>query len=376
MRILHFYKTSFPDTMGGVEQVINQIARGASKLGVTTDVLSLTPDRVPRTIEIDGYLAHRARLDLQIASTGFSASAFLRFAQLAKQADVIHYHFPWPFMDVVHFATRAKKPTVVTYHSDIIRQKKLLKIYQPLQKLFLSDVDRIVATSPNYLATSDVLARYKEKVSVIPIGLDKGTYPVPSSERLAYWRDRLAPKFFLFVGVIRYYKGLHILIEAAQGTDYPIMIVGAGPIEEELKAQVEKLGITNVHFLGHLPDEDKVALLHLSYAVVFPSHLRSEAFGISLLEGAMYGKPMISSEIGTGTTFINIADETGLVVPPSDPLAMRQAMRYLWDHPEQAAEMGQRAEARYWQHFTADQMVEAYVKLYRELSVSGEVESA
>jgi rhamnosyl/mannosyltransferase len=166
------------------------------------------------------------------------------------------------------------------------------------------------------------------------------------------------------------------LIEAAQGTDYPIMIVGAGPIEEELKAQVEKLGITNVHFLGHLPDEDKVALLHLSYAVVFPSHLRSEAFGISLLEGAMYGKPMISSEIGTGTTFINIADETGLVVPPSDPLAMRQAMRYLWDHPEQAAEMGQRAEARYWQHFTADQMVEAYVKLYRELSVSGEVESA
>jgi rhamnosyl/mannosyltransferase len=376
MRILHFYKTSFPDTMGGVEQVINQIARGASKLGVTTDVLSLTPDRVPRTIEIDGYLAHRARLDLQIASTGFSASAFLRFAQLAKQADVIHYHFPWPFMDVVHFATRAKKPTVVTYHSDIIRQKKLLKIYQPLQKLFLSDVDRIVATSPNYLATSDVLARYKEKVSVIPIGLDKGTYPVPSSERLAYWRDRLAPKFFLFVGVIRYYKGLHILIEAAQGTDYPIMIVGAGPIDEELKAQVEKLGITNVHFLGHLPDEDKVALLHLSYAVVFPSHLRSEAFGISLLEGAMYGKPMISSEIGTGTTFINIADETGLVVPPSDPLAMRQAMRYLWDHPEQAAEMGQRAEARYWQHFTADQMVEAYVKLYRELSVSGEVESA
>ena len=102
MRVLHFYKTSFPDTMGGVEQVINQIAWGASKLGVKTDVLSLTPERVPRTIEIDGYLAHRARLDVQIASTGFSMSAFLRFAQLAKKADVIHYHFPWPFMDVVN----------------------------------------------------------------------------------------------------------------------------------------------------------------------------------------------------------------------------------------------------------------------------------
>ncbi len=94
MRVLHFYKTAFPDTMGGVEQVINQIARGVSKLGIKTDVLSLTPEQVPRTVEIDGYLAHRARLDFQIASTGFSVSAFRRFAQLAKMADVIHYHFP------------------------------------------------------------------------------------------------------------------------------------------------------------------------------------------------------------------------------------------------------------------------------------------
>ena len=186
MRVLHFYKTSFPDTMGGVEQVINQIARGANKLGVKTDVLSLTPKRVPRTIEIDGYLAHRARQNVQIASTGFSMSAFLRFAQLAKKADVIHYHFPWPFMDLVHFATMVKKPTVVTYHSDIIRQKHLLKIYRPLKWKFLGSVSRIVATSPNYLMTSDVLAKFSHKVSVIPIGLDKTTYPEPSSEKLAY----------------------------------------------------------------------------------------------------------------------------------------------------------------------------------------------
>ena len=353
--------------MGGVEQVINQIAKGAHKLGVKTDVLSLTTECVPRTIEIDNYLVHRARLDLQIASTGFSVSSFLRFAQLAKKADVIHYHFPWPFMDVVHFATMVKKPAMVTYHSDIIRQKHLLKLYRPLKWKFLEDMSCIVATSPNYLATSDVLAKYKHKVRVIPIGLDKATYLEPSAEKLAYWRDRLGPKFFLFVGVIRYYKGLHILMDAAQGTDYPIVIVGAGPIEEELKAQAAQLGLRNIHFLGYLPDKDKVALLALCYGVLFPSHLRSEAFGISLLEGAMYGKPMISSEIGTGTTFINIADETGLVVPPSDPIAMRQAMRYLWEHPEQASEMGRRAEERYWRHFTAHQMVRSYVDLYGDL---------
>lgn len=368
MRVLHFYKTALPDSIGGVEQVIHLIARGSSRLGVKSDVLSLTPDRAPHTIEVDGYLAHRAKLDVQIASTGFSMSAFWRFAQLAKKADVIHYHFPWPFMDVVHFATMVKKPRVVTYHSDIIRQKRLLKVYRPLKRKFLGDMDSIVATSPNYLATSDVLAEYSHKVSVIPIGLDKAAYPVPSSEKLAYWGNKLGRKFFLFVGVLRYYKGLHILMEAASGLDYPIVIAGAGPIEDDLKLQAAQLGLRNVHFVGHLSDEDKVALLTLCYSVLFPSHLRSEAFGISLLEGAMYGKPMISSEIGTGTTFINIGNETGLVVPPSDPVALRQAMQYLWEHPEQTAEMGQRAEERYWKYFTADQMVRSYVDLYRDLN--------
>jgi glycosyltransferase involved in cell wall biosynthesis len=368
MRVLHFSKTYFPDTFGGVEQVINQIARGSARLGVESDVLALSRAAVPAMIEIDGHRVHRVRHDFEIASNAFSISAFSRFAQLAKNADIVHFHFPWPFMDLVHFATRVGKPAVVTYHSDIIRQKRLLKIYAPLKRRFLASVDRIVATSPNYVETSDVLARFSDKVSVIPIGLDKAAYPPSSPERLEYWRKRVGSKFFLFVGMLRYYKGLHILLEAAQGTEYPIVIVGAGPIEQELKAQALQLGLKNIHFLGQQSDVDKVALLTLCYGVVFPSHLRSEAFGISLLEGAMFGKPMISSEIGTGTTFINVAGDTGLVIPPSDPLALRDAMRMLWDHPDKAAKMGRRGEQRYWDHFTADKMAEAYVKLYRELS--------
>ncbi|HET9114372.1 MAG TPA: glycosyltransferase family 4 protein [Burkholderiales bacterium] len=368
MRILQFYRTSFPDSVGGIEQVINQIARGARKLGVQTDVLSLTRDKDIRTLEIDGYLAHRSRLDLQIASTGFSLSAFKRFAQLAKQADVIHYHFPWPFMDIVHFATRVNKPAIVTYHSDIIRQKFLLKLYRPLKKSFLGSVDRIIATSPNYLASSEVLQKFSDKVEVIPFGLDKSSYCQPSLERLSFWRERLGPRFFLFIGVLRYYKGLDYLLDAAQGLNYPIAIVGAGPVEQDLKVQAVRLGLNNVHFLGSLGDKDKVALLTLCYGLVFPSHLRSEAFGISLLEGAMYGKPMISCEIGTGTTFINIDGETGLAIPPADSAALRQAMTYLWDHPEIAAQMGGRAEQRYWKYFTADRMAKSYVDVYQQLA--------
>jgi rhamnosyl/mannosyltransferase len=367
MRILVFYKTALPDYLGGVEQIIHQLARGACKHGVQTDVLSLSDQSKPGMIEMDGYRVHRAPLHFEIASTSFSFSVISRFKQLAQKADIIHYHYPWPFMDLIHFFSRIKKPTIVSYQADIVRQKNLLKIYKSLQNKFLSHVNWIVANSPHYLSTSKVLAKYTNKITTIPIGLDKASYPIPKPERLQYWKEFLGSKFFLFIGVLRYYKGLHILLDAASGTDFPIVILGSGAEEEKLKQQAEKLKLKNVHFLGRLSDEDKTALLTLCYALVFPSHLRSESFGISLLEGAMYGKPLISCEIGTGTTFINIAKETGLVIPPNDPTALKNAMQYLWDNPECAAKMGQKAEERYWNYFTADQMVESYINLYQNL---------
>lgn len=367
MKVLHFYKTYLPDTIGGTEQVINQIVRGTEGLGVTSEVLALSSTKVDRTVEVNGHLVHRCKSNFEIASTPFSASAFLRFRQLAKKADLIHYHFPYPFTDILHFVTRINKPTLVSYHSDIIKQKYLLKLYKPFKRYFLNSVDHIVAASPNYLNSSSTLSKYKHKTSVIPYGLNKESYPTPSVEKLNFWRDKFGSRFFLFVGVLRYYKGLHILVEAARNSDYPIVILGAGPIEQELKEQAVKLGVNNIHFIGHQTEEDKVALLELCYAVVFPSHLRSEAFGISLLEGAMFGKPLITSEIGTGTSFINIDKETGIVVPPSSPSAFRQAMDYLWNNPEKAVAMGKNAEARYWDLFTSEKMAKSYVALYQKL---------
>lgn len=368
MKVLHFYKTSFPDTIGGVEQVISEIARGSARYGIETNILSLTDQDIPSILEIDGYQINRAKMNFQIASTGFSFSAFSRFKELATAADLVHYHFPWPFMDIVHFVTRVKKPTLVTYHSDIIRQKTLLRLYEPLQARFLRSVDKIIATSPNYLRTSQVLQGFTEKTEVIPIGIDRASYPKSSLETKAKWTALIGPKFYLFIGVLRYYKGLHVLLDAAVGTNFPIVIVGAGPTETELKRQAIALGLKHIHFLGHVSDVDKVALLDLSFAVVFPSHLRSEAFGVSLLEGAMFGKPLISSEIGTGTSYINVHEKTGLLVRPSDSESLRNAMRYLWENPKLASEMGRQAGFRYGELFTADLMVDSYIRSYVSLT--------
>jgi rhamnosyl/mannosyltransferase len=354
--------------MGGVQELISQICSGAARHGVTSDVLTVSHDT--STVDFGDHIHHRAKMDVEIASSGFSLSAFGRFRELAEHADLIHYHFPWPFADVVHFATRVHKPSVVTYHSDIVRQKVLLQFYKPLRNRFLASVDKIVATSPNYLATSDVLQRYREKVEVIPIGLDETSYAPPTDAKLRYWRERAGPKFFLFVGNLRYYKGLHVLLDALQGTEFRVVIVGSGPVERELLAQAERLKLSNVDFVGAVGDDDKIALLTLCHALTFPSHLRSEAFGISLLEAAMYGKPMISTEIGTGTSYVNVDGETGLVVRASDAEALKGAMGRLWNDEALAARLGLKARERFEAMFTADSMVRAYVDLYRRLADS------
>lgn len=367
MRVLHFFKTFAPDSFGGIQSVIRDIARGTEPFGVRTQVLSLSRNPDGNSVNVDGVWARKARLHFELASTGLSLSVLSVFNDMVRDADLVHYHFPWPMMDLIHFLSRADKPTVVTYHSDIVKQRLLKAAYGPLMHRFLDSVTSIVATSPQYLETSPVLARHRDKVTVIPIGTgDIARLSLPEGRR-AYWRERLGPRFFVFVGALRYYKGLHFLLDAAAETGFPVAIIGTGRLSEQLREAVAARGLNHVHLLGEVSEDEKALLLDMAYGFVFPSHLRSEAFGISLLEGAMYGKPMISSEIGTGTTYINVHGETGLVVPPSDHEALRAAMTRLWNDPRMAQEMGQRAEARYWQLFTSAQMADNYARLYQEL---------
>ncbi|MEV4855608.1 glycosyltransferase [Pantoea agglomerans] len=367
IKVLHCYKTYYPDTFGGIEQVIYQLAEGGAKQGTESTVFVHSPDFEAKVTMLDGHHINRVKTLCEVASTPFSFAAIKEFKSLAENADIVHYHFPYPFMDFMHFASAIKKPSVVSYHSDIVKQKVLLRLYTPLMNRFLSSVDRIVAASPNYVESSPVLQQFKDKVEVIPYGLDKQFYQNNDPAVLQKWQARFPDGFFLFIGTFRYYKGLHILIEAAKNSHYPIVVVGAGPIEAELKSQAQQLGVNNIHFLGALEDSEKSALLQLCTCLVFPSHLRSEAFGISLLEGALYSKPLISSEIGTGTTFINIDRVTGLVVPPSDPAALRRAMDEIWQNPELATTYGAAALARFESLFTADRMIQSYTKLYKSL---------
>ena len=369
MKVLHFYKTALPDTVGGVQTSIDQLATGLTQLGCQIDLLTLSErGDAGGPVLRNGYRLHRMRRDFEIASTGFSAGVLPRFRRLAAEADIVHYHFPWPFMDAAHMLLARNKPSVVTYHSDIVRQKVWRTLYEPLGRSFLSAVDRIVASSPQYRETSHALRRHIEKVSVIPLGIDPVGLTAPTPSCLDEWRTRIGEGFFLFIGVLRYYKGVEFLIEAARQTGFPTVIVGNGPEDERLRALAAD--VPNVRFLGRLSEEDKAAVLSLCGALVLPSHLRAEAFGIALLEGALHGKPLLSCEIGTGTSFVNDARRTGLVVPPADPERLADAMRQLQREPDQTRSMGEHARRRALDIFNARRMAQSYQDLYLDLLAS------
>jgi glycosyltransferase involved in cell wall biosynthesis len=368
VRVLHVYRTYYPDSQGGLEEVIRQICLNTRRHGVESRVLSLTAMRDAAVVERPEARVHRVHRSFEIASCGVAVGAFSEFRELARWADVVHYHFPWPFGDLLHFSAPKRARTLVTYHSDIVRQRVLGALYRPLMHGFMRSVDRIVCTSPNYLATSKVLSRYAAKVEVVPIGLNEDSHPKPDMEEIKQARQQYGSNFFLFVGVLRYYKGLHILLEAVQGAPYKVLIVGSGPIETELKRHAARLGLTNVVFTGHVPDSVKMALFKVCRAVVFPSYLRSEAFGVTLLEGAICERPLISTEVGSGTSHVNVDQETGFVVPPGSAAALRAAMDTLHAQPELAATMGQAARRRYEALFTGEVMGDRYYEIYRELT--------
>ncbi|MDC9728072.1 MAG: glycosyltransferase, partial [Methyloprofundus sp.] len=157
VKVLHVYKTCFPYTQGGIEEVIRQLTIETTKLGVNNRIICLSHKcEKKEVIQIDGAEVHCYPLLFEIASCGFSLQLFKDFKRHTQWADIIHYQTPWPFADMLHVFNRIKTPSVITYQSDIVRQKYLLQIYKPLMHCFLGQVQTIVASSENYLNSSQV----------------------------------------------------------------------------------------------------------------------------------------------------------------------------------------------------------------------------
>lgn len=370
MKILHVYRTYFPDPPGGMQEAIRQICLSTQAFGVQNTIFTLSPNPVPAIIDRPEATVVRCRSWAAPASCDLGAvNAFTTFRSLVKQTDVVHYLFPWPFADLLREAAPAK-PSVLTYISDIVRQQWLGTAYEPLMWRSLRAMNAIVSNVPNYAKTSPVLSNpsISAHIRQIPLGIEERSYDLEVDEGVLK-RLGLAGEtpFFLFVGVLRYYKGLHNLLNAARDTLGKIVIAGSGPEGPALQAEASKLGIQNVIFAGQVTKAEKVALLQTCKGLVLPSHLRSEAYGMVLVEASMFGKPMVTCEIGTGTSFVNQHMETGFVVSPESPDKLTQAMNALLTDSDLANRFGKAARIRYETHFSGPVLGQAYTNLYRQV---------
>ena len=198
--------------------------------------------------------------------------------------------------------------------------------------------------------------------------MNQKAFPKASQEALTRWTNNIAEPFILYLGALRSYKGLETLIEAARDFRFKLVIAGSGKNLDKLREMARNAKLNNIDFLGSIYEDDKAALLELCTALVLPSHFRSEAFGLVQLEAAMKKKPLICTELGTGTSYVNEHENTGLVVPPKDVDALLNAMNFMMYHPEVAKNMGIAAEARFKELFTAKLMCENYARIYKEVA--------
>lgn len=370
IKVLHVYRTCHPYTHGGIEEVIRQLTIETSKLGVNNRIVCLSKGcKTKEIVQVDGAEIYCYPLLLEIASCGFSIQLLKEFKKHTQWANIVQYHAPWPFADLMHVLCNIKATSIITYHSDVVRQKLLMRCYEPLMKLFFHRVQCIVATSDNYLKSSKVLQKYKHKTRAIPLGVSQVSSESLSGKQeiKAKLKNKWGEGFFLFVGVLRYYKGLNYLLDALKGTNHVVLIAGVGPEEKRLKTQAEQLKLNNVHFLGKITEQEKHALFNLSQAVIFPSSERSEAYGITLVEAAMHQRAMISTELQTGTSYININQETGIVIKPKSPKDLIEAIQLMAQNSEKTKRMGKKAYQRYQQRLTSKVMADAYIETYLTL---------
>lgn len=315
---------------------------------------------------VNGVKVHR--LAAAGVLLGTSLSPRYLAATRTYPADVWHAHFPNPLADMTCLLGQRSKPLVVTYHSDVIRQRGWMGCYAPLLNRYLSRASRVVVASPQLLDSSPWLQPFRDKCRVVPFGLDDRPFleKSPSAEKWhALKREAEGKPVLLNVGRLVPYKGQSQLIEAMRGLDAVLWIAGTGPLAGALRQQDASLANPRqVVFLEDVPEEDLPSLYQACDVFAFPSQTPNEAFGLAQVEAMFCGRPVVGCRLPTGVSYVNRHGETGLLVEPGNTTALHEALRSLVDSPGLREEMGQRAREWALQEFRLEKMFDRYEAIF------------
>jgi len=365
MKVVHIFKDCYPPTTGGIEQHMNLLCRRLAQL---VDVAILTPSRSRCRIDerLEGVRIVRIPEFGRYASVPLCPTAPRELRKLSP--DLVHLHFPNPMGDFTQFFGGAGVPFVVTYHADIIKQKAFLPLYRPVQRALFGRARKIIFSAHENIPPT--FSDYRPKCAVIPFGVEPEAFEISGpeiSEVEALRRSSGAP-IVLFVGAARYYKGIHVLVNAMVGVQGCLIVAGRGTEDPSLQRLAGEMGIGGkVRFCGEVSPSRLRVLMHAADIFVLPSINACETFGICQLEAMACSKPIVSTDLPTGVRSVNKKGVTGLVVPPGKPEPLAEAINILISNPGLRAEFGKAARRRVEQEFGAGRMVSDTLGVYREV---------
>ncbi len=367
MRVLQVNK-AYPPVVGGIENNVEILSSGLAERGVDVSVLVCNTELRREIIEQRNLRIIKVLSPGKLFSMPIGPSTPYWMSQLP--ADIMHIHMPYPMAVVSALLTRPEGKCVVTWHSDIVRQKLLGRAFQPLLQRFLDRVARIIATSPRMVEASPYLQRYRDKVEIIHLGVDRRRFEgTPRTlERASAFRHKYGTPMILFVGRLVGYKGLEYLLQAIARVQGTLVVVGEGLLFGRLARRAIQNGASEkVHFVGHVSNEDLAAFYHACDVFVLPSISNNETLGVVQLEAMCCGKPVVSTNLPTGVPYANIDGETGIVVPPRDANALADAVNRLLSDEALRQRLGEGGKKRVAEHFTAEGMLDQMIQLYQEV---------
>ena len=378
VRVTLLNKYYYPPHLGGIETYMSALAEAlAGRPGVHVSAIVSNESSATVREDVAGVDVLRVARAFAASSTPVAFGMARAIGEAARgplRSDLFHIQFPYPWGDWAWQRAGCPGPMVLSYHSDIVRQRFLGALYRPVMQRLLERADRIIVATPPMIEHSPFLAPYADKCRLVPYGIRPERYEATPArlDQAARIRAQHTRPIVLFVGRLIYYKGVDVLVRAMTGFEADVVLVGSGPLEGELRELATSLGVADR--LSIVPPLDDEALTaHFLAADVFclPSVARSEAFGIVQLEAHICGTPVVSTNLPTGVPWVNQDGETGLVVEPGDSVALASALARLLTDDALCARLGARARARVLESFTVETMVAGTLSVYDEVLHEG-----
>jgi len=378
-QVLHVGKF-YPPVAGGMERVLQTLCLASAGL---VESRVLVANTTSRTIEEErpvdgaetqpGIRVHVTR----VGTVGAVGSVHIAptFAWHLRRArpDLIVLHEPNPWALLSYAIARPSAPLAIWYHSDVVRPAlQYALFYAPLARLVYGRAERVIVSSPALAEHAAPLAPYRERVRVIPFGINPMDWAMTPAdrERIARAQTQIGGPFVLFAGRHVAYKGVDVLLRALDHLHVRAVIAGDGPKRVEWQQLAATVGLTDrVHFVGDVPDAQLRTFMQACSALVLPSVTRAEAFGYVQLEAMACGKPVISTDVPSGVSWVNQHDRTGLVVRAGDEAALAAAIQTVMTDASLRVRMGDAARQRVDREFSMVRLRDRMRELFEETAV-------